>query len=394
MENFHIVSALCRQVIKDGASEGVLIQLDRLYEALRLEGAMNEAKIIKTLINKANVTKALEPSKVELSRASYFKGQKITQNTKIPVDKDTGSPLAEIVFPEELKEVFLPILPADITYAISQLVEQWGNIDKLADYGVKPSLSCLLFGLPGTGKTTLAFYVAKMLGLPVVMAKLDGLVSSLLGTSARNITNLFGFASQHDCILLLDEFDAVAKARDDKREVGEIKRIVNTLLQCIDNRSNDGITIAITNHEILLDPAVWRRFDLRIFIPKPDMAARAQIINKYLPPLEFSDEKKKFLAFMSEGYSGSDIELMIKSFKRTVALKGKDVSFMGLVKSFISIYAGNESSISQQLRDLPEAKMMSILHKQYGFTQRAVARIFQVHQSTVSRSNNEVIDSV
>ena len=355
---------------------------------------MNEAKIIKTLINKANVTKALEPSKVELSRASYFKGQKITQNTKIPVDKDTGSPLAEIVFPEELKEVFLPILPADITDAISQLVEQWGNIDKLADYGVKPSLSCLLFGLPGTGKTTLAFYVAKMLGLPVVMAKLDGLVSSLLGTSARNITNLFGFASQHDCILLLDEFDAVAKARDDKREVGEIKRIVNTLLQCIDNRSNDGITIAITNHEILLDPAVWRRFDLRIFIPKPDMAARAQIINKYLPPLEFSDEKKKFLAFMSEGYSGSDIELMIKSFKRTVALKGKDVSFMGLVKSFISIYAGNESSISQQLRDLPEAKMMSILHKQYGFTQRAVARIFQVHQSTVSRSNNEVIDSV
>lgn len=170
----------------------------------------------------------------------------------MPVDKESGSPLAQIIFPEELANAELPVMPDELASAVSQLIEQWNNLDKLARFGVMPSLSCLLFGLPGTGKTMLSFYIARMLGLPIVLAKLDGLVSSLLGTSARNINNLFDFAAQYDCLLLLDEFDAVAKARNDKHEVGEIKRIVNTLLQCIDARSKSGMTLAITNHEVLL----------------------------------------------------------------------------------------------------------------------------------------------
>ena len=78
--------------------------------------------------------------------------------------------------------------------------------------------------------------------------KLDGLVSSFLGTTARNIGNLFAFANRHRCILLLDEFDAIAKVRDDPQEVGEIKRVVNALLQNLDTRRDVGFTIGITNH--------------------------------------------------------------------------------------------------------------------------------------------------
>src|SRR5207247_10685382 len=104
-----------------------------------------------------------------------------------------------------------------------------------------------------TGKTRLARWMAAQLELPILLARMDGLVSSFLGTTARNIGNLFGFANRYRCLLLLDEFDALAKLRDDPQEVGEIKRVVNALLQNLDARSDLGLTIGITNHPKLLD---------------------------------------------------------------------------------------------------------------------------------------------
>ena len=141
---------------------------------------------------------------------------------------------------------------------------EWAKVDALRAMGVEPSRSCLLYGPPGTGKTLTALMLARRLGLPVVNARIDGLVSSFLGTTARNIANLFDFANRYRCVLLLDEFDALAKMKDDPHELGEIKRVVNTLLQNLDARKGIGLTIAITNHEGLLDTAVWRRFENHI----------------------------------------------------------------------------------------------------------------------------------
>lgn len=390
MENFHIVSAICRQVVKDGASKAVLSQMERLYEALEEEGSVDEARSLKRLINKADKTTMMEPSKVKLSRASHLKGQVLTPNSKVPVDKDTGSALAKVVFPEELSKHEMPIFPEQLSNAVNQLIKEWSNVDKLAEFGVSPSLSCLMFGLPGTGKTELALYIARMLDLPVVLARLDGLVSSLLGTSARNITNLFNFASQHKCILLLDEFDAVAKARNDNQEVGEIKRIVNSLLQCVDERSDKGMTIAITNHEVLLDPAVWRRFDVRIFVPKPDINAREKIIRKYLSPLDLSEDKIKLLALVTEDYCGSDIELLMTHFKRHLALYDEVRSFIDTLKSLLTINASKTSELAEHIKNAPDAEIMYKLNKDTGFTQREIGSIFDTSTSRVSRNIREL----
>ena len=111
-------------------------------------------------------------------------------------------------------------------------------------------------------------------------------MSSFLGTTARNIGALFDFANRYRCVLFLDEFDAVAKARDDVQEIGEIKRVVNTLLQSLDARNGSGITIAATNHEHLLDAAVWRRFDTRIELPKPEPEAREHLLTTFLAPIK------------------------------------------------------------------------------------------------------------
>src|SRR5690606_11568106 len=148
----------------------------------------------------------------------------------------------------------------------------------------RPAKSCLIYGPPGAGKTRLAYWIAKRTGLPIVSARIDGLVSSFLGTTARNIAALFTFANRYQAILLLDEFDAVAKVRDDPHEVGDIKRVVNTRLQNLDMRENVGVTIGITNHSALLDPAVWRRFDVQLEVPRPDFETRLAIARRYMEP--------------------------------------------------------------------------------------------------------------
>jgi SpoVK/Ycf46/Vps4 family AAA+-type ATPase len=385
VEQFHIVSALCRQIVKEGASKDALSQMERLYQDLRETGNVDDAKVLKRLINRADTKKMIEPSNVSLSKTSYLKGQTLTPNSKVPVDKDSGSPLAKVVFAEELAEYKMPIFPQHLSEAIKQLIKEWDNVDKLREFGVSPSLSCLLFGLPGTGKTQLALYIANMLSLPVVLAKLDGLVSSLLGTSARNITNLFNFASQHKCILLLDEFDAVAKARDDNQEVGEIKRIVNTLLQCIDERTDKGMTIAITNHEILLDPAVWRRFDVRVYVPKPDECGREKILREYLYPLELSDEKIKFLSVVTDNFCGSDLKLMTTHFKRRIALCEDKQSFIDTVRALLTINASTTSELATLVRKKSDTEVMHVLNKTLDFNQREIGKIFDTSYSRVSR---------
>ncbi|EOD2713829.1 TPA: AAA family ATPase [Vibrio cholerae] len=390
MDNFHIVSALCRQVVKDGVSDEALKQIERLHTTLKENGSEDEATVLKRLITKASTKNMISPSQVSLSKVSHLKGQPLTPNSKVPVDKESGSPLAKVIFPNELVDNQMPVLSESLSAAVGQLIKEWSNVEKLNKFGVSPSLSCLLFGLPGTGKTQLALYIAKLLSMPVVLAKLDGLVSSLLGTSARNITNLFNFASQHKCILLLDEFDAVAKARDDNQEVGEIKRIVNTLLQCIDERSKVGMSIAITNHEVLLDPAVWRRFDIRVYVPKPDLRARESIICRYLPPVELSDDKIKFLSVVTEDFCGSDIELLVNNFKRHVALSESDHRFFDIVKALLLINASTSSELVDTIKTGDEAKVMYLLNKKIGMSQREIGKIFKYSHSKVSRIINEV----
>ncbi|MFX5839347.1 ATP-binding protein, partial [Acinetobacter baumannii] len=125
------------------------------------------------------------------------------------------------------------------------------------------AMSFLMYGPPGTGKTRLARHIATELGLELYVARLDGLISSYLGSTSKNIRALFDFAARTPCVLFLDEFDAIAKVRSDDQELGELKRVVNSFLQNLDTLGKHSIILAATNHESLLDAAVWRRFTYR-----------------------------------------------------------------------------------------------------------------------------------
>lgn len=216
---------------------------------------------------------------------------------------------------------------------------EWASEAALQAVGVAPTRSLLIYGPPGSGKTVTAHHIAARLDLPLVTARIDGLISSFLGTTARNIANLFDFANRYACVLLLDEFDALAKLRDDPQEIGEIKRVVNTLLQNLDQRRGFGITIAITNHDRLLDPAVWRRFETHLQLGEPDEGARQRLIARFLQPIEAPTSTLRVFSYCLADRTGADIERVCMAAKRTLALSGESHDGPGLFHALSSVLA-------------------------------------------------------
>jgi MoxR-like ATPase len=264
-------------------------------------------------------------------------GETLEQGVNPPIDRETGARLCAVDYP--VRSGRAPVYRTAIAETVEGLLQEWSSEAALQEVGVSPTRSLLIYGPPGSGKTITAQFIAARLGLPLVVARIDGLISSFLGTTARNIANLFDFANRYACVLLLDEFDALAKLRDDPQEIGEIKRVVNTLLQNLDQRRHFGITIAITNHDRLLDPAVWRRFETHLQLGEPDEPARESLIARFLQPLEAPASTLRVFSYCLAGRTGADIERVCTAVKRMLALSGESRDGPGLFRALSSVLA-------------------------------------------------------
>lgn len=236
-------------------------------------------------------------------------------SSALPVDAESRFPLIERVNLKALHEppVLLSQSQWDVINEFLSIAKSYAQLD---EQGAAGSTSLLMYGPPGSGKSRLARHIAKELGLELYIARLDGLISSFLGSTSKNIRALFDFAARTPCVLFLDEFDAIAKLRGDTQELGELKRVVNSFIQNLDALGPQSIVLAATNHEELLDSAVWRRFGYRLQLtfPLPDL--RREMWAQFLLPMVFPERDLELLVDLSEGFSGSDVQEVCRRLHR------------------------------------------------------------------------------
>ncbi|MDN3606567.1 AAA family ATPase [Kaistella yonginensis] len=176
---------------------------------------------------------------------------------------------------------------------IQQLIKEYKYVDQLTPYGLPVNNKLLLQGHSGCGKTTTAKAIANALGKPILILNLSNVVCSRIGETSQNIKQVFDKAAREKAVLFLDEFDQIGKERgSDDKDVGEMRRLVNTIIQLIDYFPTNALLIAATNHAEIIDHALLRRFQLRINFEMPTAEVLDSYYDKILHP--FPAEMQKF----------------------------------------------------------------------------------------------------
>ena len=256
--------------------------------------------------NPAIAERLQQAMKNSASRSSLLREAEPFQET-VPRDQETRAELLRIEdTPQPEVE---PVFTREIKEQLQRILAERQMEKRLAESGLVPTRSILFTGLPGVGKTLTSRWLARELGKPLASLDLATVMSSFLGRTGWNIRQALDYAKSVPCVLLLDEFDAIAKMRDDPTEVGELKRLVAVLLQEIDLWPATGLLIAATNHEKLLDPAVWRRFDLVVNFPLPDHDGIRKFLAKHVESDgEISEYLVSACAYAMSGMSYSDVQ--------------------------------------------------------------------------------------
>lgn len=240
---------------------------------------------------------------------------------EIPKDKDRGFPLVDIAqFSYDWSRL---VAPSRTITPLQQIAEEHRRADVLATAGLRPKQRVLFYGPPGCGKTLAAQVLAGVLGYNLVTVRFDAVVSSLLGETAANLRRVFEFVQRGNWVVLFDEFDAIGKDRDNPFEHGELKRLVNTLLQLMDSFRGTSLLIAATNHEGLLDNAVWRRFEAVVPFNVPSVQDRVLLLRLFLRGFDCAELNIEAVARRMVEATGSDIELLAIEAARRAVLAGR-----------------------------------------------------------------------
>jgi SpoVK/Ycf46/Vps4 family AAA+-type ATPase len=359
--------------IIDGAMKAdhtrVVAYAEQLIRKLRQAGDMQAAARLQRTLDQ------VATSDVMLSAAPGL--------MRLPVDHDSRLALAD---EEQLDSTDAHVI---LEAAVEQRVREFVQFVKASDrlmatrVGIAPTM--LIYGLPGVGKTALARHIASQLDLPLITSRVDSLISSFLGSTAKNLRLLFEHARSRPCILFLDELDAIAKLRDDEHELGELKRVVVSLVQNIDALDNETVILSATNHQHLLDPAIWRRFAFRIELALPGPDARRRMIELFLKD-HHSGVDADILVAMTDGLSGADLRLVCENAIRLAVIADQSqVSTTDLIRGFIRMRLGETFDFTST-----ECTHVRSVYKLAPdmLTCRHLAAVFDTSEPTISRRLN------
>lgn len=297
----------------------------------------------------------------------------------LPVDDESRLSLLKVF--QDSPEREQPLLSGPIEEGLAQLIQERRQTKRLTDLGLTPTRSAIFVGQPGVGKTLTARWLAAQLGVPLYVLDLTAVMSSLLGRSGSNLRAALDFAKRRPCVLLLDEIDAIAKRRSDDADIGELKRLVTVILQEVDEWPATGLLLAATNHPELIDPALWRRFDLVVEFGLPEMPAVKAAIKRFLgPDFALFGRWIDILAFAFHGESFSDIEREIQRFRRALALG--TTSDADLIEEFIK---SRVLALDRQER----IELSVLLAKQTRLSQHTIRELTGVSRDTIRKYTNQ-----
>ncbi len=301
----------------------------------------------------------------------------------VPVDNDSQLALLKRYVDESSRPK--PILSTDIETALDLLIKERQQSKLLAERGLDPTKSAVFVGAPGVGKTITARWIAAQLGVPLFVLDLTAVMSSLLGQSGTNLRNALDYAKSTPCVLLLDELDAIAKRRSDDSDIGELKRLVTVILQEVDEWPASGLLLAATNHPELIDPALWRRFDIVIEFGSPDADAVSAAIQRFLGP-DLNQFKKwlDVLAYSFQNESFSDIERLVMRLRRGLVVGG------GTVESLVSDLIKTKcASLDRQA----QIEFAVLLYNHTELSQRRVNEITGVSRDTIRKHRPSTMEA-
>ena len=243
--------------------------------------------------------------------------------SSVPVDRERGLPLIEILQP--IRDQGDLVLSDDNRSALGEVLLEQGRVEVLAAYGLRPLSRLLFCGPPGCGKTSAAEVLATELGLHLAVVRFDAVISSFLGETAANLRMVFDYLCADRFVVLFDEFDAIGKERADSSEHGELKRVVSSFLQMLDGYRGQSVLIAASNHEQLLDRALWRRFDEVLLFERPNAEQVRQLLEIKLRGVrhQLPLDDRAFIARF-RGFTHADIERAVIRSIKTMILQGRE----------------------------------------------------------------------
>jgi SpoVK/Ycf46/Vps4 family AAA+-type ATPase len=303
---------------------------------------------------------------VALHASGFSEALPVDAKSRFPLIEEQAYPTTPLFVDEQAGAMFRAFL------------EDVEHHDVLAEAGLSSRLSLLLSGPPGTGKTLLAGHIAARLNRRLYVVRLDSVISSLLGDTAKNIRSIFDFVPSRG-VLFLDEIDAVAKLRDDKQELGELKRVVNTLLQGLDSLDDRAVVLGATNHAQLLDSAVWRRFPYVVNLGLPDLNVRTDLWAHFLTEEIAPSATARTLASISAGASGADIQSLALAARRKAVLTKHEVDLADLAVTVLR----SRGEIPLDAKGDFRAVMVQ-LAVQKGATQADVAKMLGVTRQAIN----------